>query len=107
MIISRSIYYSVDTIHTAIAENKQISFQYCSWDINKQLVPRKEGAFYQVSPWALAWVDENYYLVAYDSEAGKVKHYRVDKMLKINLTDVKREGLVKVLWILQIKLRKS
>lgn len=90
--MNESTYYSVDTIHTAIAENKQISFQYCSWDINKQLVPRKEGAFYQVSPWALAWADENYYLVAYDSEAGKVKHYRVDKMLKINLTDVKREG---------------
>ena len=55
-------------------------------------MPRKEGAFYQVSTWALAWADENYYLVAYDYEAGKVKHYRVDKMLKINLTDVKREG---------------
>ena len=70
-------------------------------------MPRKEGAFYQVSTWALAWADENYYLVAYDYEAGKVKHYRVDKMLKINLTDVKREGSVKVLWILQIKLQKS
>ena len=43
--MNESTYYSVDTIHTAIAENKQISFQYCSWDINKQLVPRKEGAF--------------------------------------------------------------
>ncbi|WP_243143525.1 WYL domain-containing protein [Pseudobutyrivibrio xylanivorans] len=44
--------------------------------------PKKEGKKYRGSPWALTWADENYYLVAYDSEDGKVKHYRVDKMMK-------------------------
>ena len=68
---------------------------------------RRKDKAYVVSPWALTWDDENYYLIAFDAEADKIKHYRVDKMLKINLTDVKREGSVKVLWILQIKLRKS
>ena len=90
--MNESTYYAVDAIHTAIAENKQISFKYCSWNIDKELVPRKDGALYQVSPWALAWEDENYYLVAYDAEAGKVKHYRVDKMLKMNIVDKKRLG---------------
>jgi predicted DNA-binding transcriptional regulator YafY len=55
-------------------------------------VPKKDGAFYKVSPWFLAMEDENYYLVAYDSEAGKIKHYRVDKMLKIGITEDLREG---------------
>ena len=45
-----------------------------------------------MSPWALTWADENYYLVAYDSTAGKVKHYRVDKMMKLSITEDKREG---------------
>ena len=90
--MNESTYYAVDAIHTAIAENKQISFKYCSWNIDKELVPRKDGALYQVSPWALAWEDENYYLVAYDAEAGIVKHYRVDKMLKMNIVDEKRLG---------------
>ena len=90
--MNESTYYAVDAIHTAIAENKQITFKYCSWNIDKELVPRKDGALYQVSPWALAWEDENYYLVAYDSDAGKVKHYRVDKMLKMSIVEEKRLG---------------
>ena len=47
---------------------------------------------YCVSPWALLWEDENYYMVAFDSEDNKIKHYRVDKMLKISVTGDKREG---------------
>jgi len=38
------------------------------------------------------WDDENYYLVGYDGEERKIKHYRVDKMLKIELLDKKRKG---------------
>ncbi len=41
---------------------------------------------------ALTWDDENYYLIAYDSGQGIIKHYRVDKMLKIELLWKKREG---------------
>lgn len=90
--MNESIYYSVDSIHNAISGNKQIEFLYCSWTIDKKLEPRKEGKKYKVSPWALTWADENYYLVAYDSEAGKVKHYRVDKMMKLSILEDKREG---------------
>lgn len=40
----------------------------------------------------MTWDDENYYLVAYDSEAGIIKHYRVDKMEKISTLDEERDG---------------
>lgn len=90
--MNESTYYAVDDLHAAIAENKKVTFQYCSWTVEKNLEPRKDGALYKVSPWALTWADENYYLVAYDSEAGKVKHYRVDKMLHLDKIDEKREG---------------
>jgi predicted DNA-binding transcriptional regulator YafY len=90
--MNESIYYSVDSIHNALMNNKQIEFLYCAWTLDKKLEPKKEGKKYKVSPWALTWADENYYLVAYDSEAGKVKHYRVDKMMKLSVADEKREG---------------
>ena len=73
-------------------DNKQIRFQYFDWDVKKQMVPRKDGAIYEVSPWLLTWDDENYYLVAYDSTAACMKHYRVDKMLHIELSESSREG---------------
>lgn len=90
--MNESIYYSVDTIHNAIAENKQIKFKYFQWNIKKEQELKHDGEFYIISPWALTWDDENYYLVGYDAEAGIIKHYRVDKMLKISMVEKPREG---------------
>jgi len=90
--MNESIYFNVDKIHEAIGSDSQIRFKYFQWNVKKEMELRKGGAWYQVSPWALMWDDENYYLVAYDGEEKKIKHYRVDKMLKISLLDTKREG---------------
>lgn len=90
---NESIYYVVDDIHRAIQNNRQISFQYLEWNLNRELVSRRNGKAYHVSPWALTCKDENYYLIAHDSEEDKIKHFRVDKMAKIEvLEDKKREG---------------
>lgn len=90
--MNESIYYNVDKIHTAINTNVQIRFQYFQWNVDKEQELRHNGAWYQVSPWTMLWDDEYYYLVAYDAKSGILKHYRVDKMLRIALTDNVREG---------------
>ncbi len=90
--MNESIYYTVDAIHNAISENKKIRFQYYQWNVKKEMELRHGGAFYHISPWGLSWDDENYYLVGYDSEADTLKHYRVDKMLHIEMSEEKREG---------------
>lgn len=90
--MNESVYYNVDAIHNAITEDKMISFHYFQWNVNKEMELRHDGAVYHISPWGLSWDDENYYMVGYDSVAGKIKHYRVDKMLHIELSDEKREG---------------
>ena len=90
--INENIFYNVDAIHKAIEENKKVRFQYFQWNTKKEMELRKNGDWYEVSPWALMWEDENYYLVAFDRVAGKIKHYRVDKMLKMSSMDSDREG---------------
>lgn len=90
--MNESIYYNVDKLHSAISANVKIRFKYCEWTINKELIPKKDGEFYTVSPWVLTWDDENYYLIAYSEENGQLRHYRVDKMMNIILTDDSREG---------------
>lgn len=90
--LNENIYYNVDAIHNAITNNQKIRFQYFSWNIKKEMELRHNGKNYEVSPWALSWDDENYYLVGYDSETGIIKHYRVDKMIKISCIDSPREG---------------
>ena len=80
---NESIYYNVDAIHNAMLGNNEITFSYLDWNAQKELVPRRNGKVYRVSPWALTIKDENYYLIAYDDKAQVIKHYRVDKIKDI------------------------
>ena len=89
---NETIYYNVDQIHSAINANVQIRFRYAEWTAKKTLKLKKNGAYYTVSPWALTWDDENYYLIAYDEAADLIKHYRVDKMKSIDLLTERRLG---------------
>lgn len=90
--MNESIYYTVDAIHNAIAQNKKIRFQYFQWNVKKEMELRHGGAYYHISPWGLTWDDENYYLIGYDSDAEQIRHYRVDKMLHIQMLKEDREG---------------
>ena len=95
--MNESIFYNVDEIYNAIAENKRIRFRYMQWSSEKKLVAKtikdsEEVNIYEVSPWAFTWDDENYYLVSFDHDRQEIRHYRVDKMDKITMTKEKREG---------------
>ncbi|HQC35986.1 MAG TPA: WYL domain-containing protein [Bacillota bacterium] len=92
--MNESIYYNVDKLHEAIGEGRQIRFKYYQWNVKKEMELRRGGDWYQLSPWALVWDSEYYYLIAYDpkSDGDKIKHYRVDKMKSISLTEEMREG---------------
>lgn len=89
---NESIYYSVDSIQSAMSENKMIQFQYFQWNVSKEKELRHNGSFYEVSPWMLSFNDGNYYLIAFDEKSEKIKHYRVDKMLNITMLNKGREG---------------
>ena len=89
---NESIYYSVNDLHTAIVNDCKVSFQYFQWDVNKKAKLRHDGKAYEVSPWAMLFDHENYYLVAYDSDVGQMKHYRVDKMKNLSVLEEQRSG---------------
>lgn len=83
----------MDSLHTAIADNKQVTFKYFDYDIKKEKVYRKNGARYTVSPYGLSWDDENYYLVTFSHKYKDFTHYRVDRMSDIELCDSNRDPL--------------
>ena len=93
---NEQIYYNIDRIFDAIANDRKISFRYYRWIIDPAGQIRKEyrhsGYRYTISPWALIWEDENYYLIGFDSKAETIKHYRVDKMEGMSITKRPREG---------------
>lgn len=90
--VNESIYRNVDKIHEAMIQNNSISFKYMKWNTNKRLVVRNGGRALNISPWALTWDNEYYYMLGYDESADILKHYRVDKMRDIASTHEPRRG---------------
>jgi len=90
--MNESIYYNVDKLHSAMNNNREISFKYFDWNYKKEKVLRHDGKVYRMSPWSLSWDDENYYLVSYDAEEDMIRHFRVDKMVNISETAEERKG---------------
>ena len=90
--MNESVYYNVDSIADAINQDRAIRFKYFEYTVTKERRIRRNGDWYVVSPFALMWDDENYYMVAWDADAGSLKHYRVDKMLEITALKDTREG---------------
>ena len=93
--MNESIYYSVDTLHEAISEDKKISFKYFTYDVLKNQVFRREGELYTVSPAALTWNEENYYLIAYSDDRESITHFRVDRMSNVKKLSERRHTAAK------------
>lgn len=80
--MNETIYYSVDTIQEAIAENKQISFRYFDWGIDGKRHYRDQD--YEASPYGLCQNNENCYLLALSQRHG-ITSYRLDRMSDISV----------------------
>ena len=85
--MNETIYYNVDTIQEAIAQNKQITFRYFDWDFGGKRKYREKE--YLASPYGLCQDNENCYLLAFSNRHG-VTSYRVDRMSDIQLTEDNR-----------------
>ena len=85
--MNESIYYNVDAIQEAIAENRQITFRYFDWSLDGQRAYRNKE--YIASPYGLCQDNENCYLLAHSQRYG-VTSYRVDRMCDIRSTETPR-----------------
>ena len=85
--MNETIYYNVDAIQDAIAQNKQISFRYFDWDFGGKRKYRDKE--YLASPYGLCQDHENCYLLAFSDRHG-ITSYRVDRMTDIQLTEDNR-----------------
>lgn len=79
--------YEIDQINTAISESRKIRFQYGKFNIEKEFVLNREGEFYKVSPYALIWKNDYYYLIGILNEEKKFRHFRVDRMRNVDCTE--------------------
>ncbi|MBQ8161069.1 MAG: WYL domain-containing protein [Clostridia bacterium] len=80
--------YNADGIYRAILEKKQIRYQMIDLRVpDLEPVPHKNGKVYTVSPYAMIWHDDRYYLIAYEEERDMIITPRVDHIGEVKILD--------------------
>lgn len=87
----KKLYYIVDTVNDAINKKKKIQFQYYDYNIKKEKVLKHNGETYTLSPYALYWNEDNYYVVGFSDKRRKISAFRVDRLHRPEVIDESAE----------------
>ncbi len=90
--MNESVYQTVDRISEAINNDEILRFQYFTYNMQKKKELRHGGKIHTVSPFALIWVDQNYYMLAYNHEYREMRPFRVDRMTRVTAVAGPRRG---------------
>lgn len=82
------VHYTTATIHEAIHESRRVHFKYVDFDLSKSTSPRRGGSVYELSPYALVWNDDNYYVAGFYERHNDVCVFRVDRMKSVESSDI-------------------
>lgn len=82
---NETVYYTIDTLATAIRAEKKVSIHYIKRRIETGERPKNEEHIYTVSPYALIWSDDHYYLVCNNAKYDNPMHLRIDKIKSVKL----------------------
>lgn len=77
---NEKIFLTTDIVSKAIEKRKKVSFQYYDYLPSKKKVLRNNGEVYIISPYALIWSEDRYYLVGYTDKRQDLTSFRVDRM---------------------------
>ena len=83
---NEEVYYTVDSIHNAINNNKQIEFKYYQYTGRKEKIYKNDGYVYNLSPYALIWSEDHYYVIGFSRKHNKISKFRVDRMAQTKIT---------------------
>lgn len=84
---NEEIYYTINLLDEAINKSVKVSFTYTKRKITDEFKTAKEEKQFKVSPYALIWSDDHYYLVCNNEKYNNLMHLRIDKIKKLDLLD--------------------
>jgi len=87
--VNEVVFDNLGKLSEALEQRKRIDFGYYNWNRSKKLVLRENGEKKNISPCFMEFNDGVYYLIALEGGTDQVKHYRVDKMKDIVITEEK------------------
>lgn len=84
---NEEIYYVIDALHDAINDKCKVKFTYKRRNIDKENKKTYTEKVFTVSPYALIWRDDHYYLVCNNEKYDNLMNLRLDRMRKIERLD--------------------
>ena len=78
---NEKIYYIMEALNDAINDKMKVSFQYYTYNRNKERVAKHDGEVYVFSPYKLIWNGDYYYVVGYSEKHGSIGSFRVDRIV--------------------------
>ena len=78
---NEKIYYIMDALNDAINDKKKVSFQYYSYNRNKERIAKHNGEVYVFSPYKMIWNRDYYYVVGYSEKHSNIGSFRVDRIV--------------------------
>ena len=89
---NKELFYTIDILDEAISQNKQVSFVYNAYGIDKKLHPRREEK-YIVNPYQMVATNGRYYLICNYDKYDELSNYRIDRITKITMLDTPAKSL--------------
>ena len=84
---NEEIFEVVDRCHEAINAQRQITFLYYDYDVNKERVFHNNGERYTFSPYGMTWEDAKYYVIGFSEKHDKIVTFRADRMSDVEITE--------------------
>lgn len=95
-ISNAQLFYTIDLLDEAIEKKKQVEFEYCSYDVDKKLHPRKDPdgkvRKYIINPYQMAVSNGRYYLICNYDKYDNIANYRIDRIRNIKVLDTTRKS---------------
>lgn len=77
---NEQILYIIQTIKDAMKSGCRICFLHNEYTPEMKRVPKHNGYKYEVSPYAMIWKKDRYYLIGWSEKHNDVAHFRIDRM---------------------------
>jgi predicted DNA-binding transcriptional regulator YafY len=77
----------IDYLLEAVRRMNKVEFQYQYTDAEMKKKRHKDDFFYVVSPYALTWQDDHYYLIGNRDKYDNLSTYRLDRMTNLAILD--------------------
>ena len=93
---NESIYYVIDALDNAIKAGRKVKFSYSRRKMDDKYAARKETRTFTLSPYALIWSNDHYYLVANNEKYDNLMNVRVDRISGVSILEEKARPVSEV-----------